>query len=148
MGNPIGYTEKFFRGQMDWSKPEELNLLVNVYEQRHRRYNKGNDIIISRITPVNEELVYKATEKISDAANDSQAQYALVKGLREIVSDSLAYVDKTDTVNILNWGLQQKFLHIEKAKMSDYGPIIPMMFESLESSNHYQKVENLLYQKV
>ncbi|MEJ7647352.1 MAG: polysaccharide biosynthesis protein [Chryseolinea sp.] len=147
MGNPVGYTEKFFRGQMDWSNPQDLNLLINVYEQRYRRCNEENDIIISRIASVNEDVVYKATEKISDAVNDKQAQHALIRGLKEIVSDSLSFVNKGDTVNILNWGLQQRFLDIEKCKISDYGPIVPMMFESLEYSHHYKRVESLLYQR-
>mgnify|MGYP003513071679 FL=1 len=36
MGNPIGYTEKFFRGQMDWSNPQDLNLLINKKKQKYR----------------------------------------------------------------------------------------------------------------
>lgn len=132
---------------MDWSNPQDLNLLINVYEQRYRRCNEENDIIISRIASVNEDVVYKATEKISDAVNDKQAQHALIRGLKEIVSDSLSFVNKGDTVNILNWGLQQRFLDIEKCKISDYGPIVPMMFESLEYSHHYKRVESLLYQR-
>ena len=147
LGNPIGYTEKFFRGQMDWSNPQELNLLINVYEQRYRRYNQDNDIIISHISPIDEKLVGKAIERIQAATGEADSGHALVEGLSEIVRDSLDRVNKSDTVNILNWGLQQKFLDIEKTKMSDYGQIIPMMFESLESSGHYKMVEGLLYQK-
>ncbi len=147
MGNPVGYKEKFFRGQMDWSNPQELNLLINVYEQRYRTYNEDNDIIISHIAPINSKLVHIALEKISAATNDDEAQNALFGGLEAIVRDSLTRVDKQDTVNILNWGLQQKFLEAENAKISDYGAIIRMMFESLEDSEHYRQVESLLYQK-
>ncbi|HTE34765.1 MAG TPA: polysaccharide biosynthesis protein [Chryseolinea sp.] len=147
MGNPIGYTEKFFRGQMDWSNPQELNLLINVYEQAYRRYNQDNDIIISHISPVSEMLVIKALQNIAATNGEEDSKKALLTGLKEIVRDSLNKVDKQDTVNILNWGLQQKFLEIENAKMADYGPIIPMMFESLEDSVHFRSVDNLLYQK-
>src|SRR5688572_7797182 len=67
MGNPIGYTEKFFRGQMDWSNPQELNLLINVYEQRYRRYNHENDIIISRTSPIDVKIVENVVAKIERA---------------------------------------------------------------------------------
>ena len=148
MGNPIGYTEKFFRGQMDWSNPQELNLLINVYEQRYRHYNQESDIIISHIPPVSGSLVLKALERIELAESETDSRDVLIAGLREIVRDSLSLVNKDDTVNILNWGLQRKFLEIEKTKMDDYGPIIPMMFDSLARSQNYAQVENLLYQNV
>ena len=148
MGNPIGYTEKFFRGQMDWSNPQELNLLINVYEQRYRRYNHENDIIISHSSPIDVKIVENVVAKIEHATGEDGNKTNLIEGLKEIVKDSFTKVDKQDTVNILNWGLQQKFLEIEKAKPSDYGPIIPMMFKSLEGSAYQKQVENLLYQKV
>jgi hypothetical protein len=50
-------------------------------------------------------------------------------------------------VNILNWGLQQKYLEIEKTTVSDYGPVIPMMFESLTGTPYHKAVEGLLFQK-
>jgi nucleoside-diphosphate-sugar epimerase len=148
MGNPVGYTEKFFRGQMDWSNPQELNLLINVYEQRYRRYNHESDIIISHTSPIDGELVDKVLSKLERVKGEEDAKINLIAGLGEIVRDALNRVDKQDTVNILNWGLQQKFLEIEKAKPSDYGPIIPMMFASLEGSGYQKQVENLLFQKV
>ena len=148
MGNPIGYTEKFFRGQMDWANPQELNLLINVYEQRYRKYNHDNDIIISHNSPVDKVVVDKVLREIKCATGENDNKKYLVQGLKEIVRDSLNRVDRQDTVHILNWGLQQKFLEIEKAKASDYGSIIPMMFESLESSEYYKQVENLLSLKV
>ncbi len=148
MGNPVGYTEKFFRGQMDWSDPQNLNLLINVYEQRFRRYNESEDIIISKISPVNEDVLNEVLHSLEKVSGEKETKEWLVESLKVIVKDSLQNVNKEDTVNILNWGLQQKYLEIEKAKASDYGPIIPMMFESLEGSSHYHHVENLLHQKV
>lgn len=148
LGNPVGYTEKLFRGQMDWSNPHELNLLINVYEQRYRKYNEANDIIISHLSPVNDDVVEKSIDPIAKATNDCESFSAMKTALRAIVEDSLQRVQKEDTVNILNWGLQEKYLVAEKAKMQDYGPIIPMMFKSLEQSKYYRQVEHLLLQKV
>lgn len=133
---------------MDWSNPQELNLLINVYEQRYRRYNQDGDIIISHISPVSERVVTRALQNIGTSVSESDSRENLILGLKAIVRDSLSHVVKDDTVNILNWGLQQKFLEVEKARMEDYGPVIPMMFESLENSEYYKQVEGLLYQKV
>ncbi|HTF17498.1 MAG TPA: polysaccharide biosynthesis protein [Chryseolinea sp.] len=148
LGNPVGYTEKFFRGQMDWSNPQELNLLINVYEQRYRKYNEANDIIISHIAPVSDDIIDASLVPILQSTGDECSFAAMKAALRAIVEDSLQRVHKGDTVNILNWGLQQKYLNAEKTKISDYGPVIPMMFKSLEKSEHYKAVESLLLQKV
>jgi nucleoside-diphosphate-sugar epimerase len=146
LGNPVGYTEKFFRGQMDWSNPQELNLLINVYEQRYRKYNEGNDIIISHIAPVSDHVIEMSLAPVLQAKCDQDSFAYMKAALRAIVEDSLMRVDKNDTVNILNWGLQQKYLDAEKAKVSDYGPIIPMLFRSVEKSEHYKDIEGLLLQ--
>ena len=148
LGNPVGYTEKFFRGQMHLTNPQELNLLINVYEQRYRKYNEANDIIISHIAPVSDDVIAASIEPIIQASGDKDSFAALKSALRAIVEDSLHRVNKDDTVNILNWGLQQKCLDAEKSKISDYGPVIQMMFKSLEKSEHYKEVEGLLLQKV
>ena len=77
------------------------------------------------------------------AKGEVETKLVLLDGLKEIVKSSLEQVNKQDTVDILNWGLQQKFLDLENAKVSDYGAIIPMMFASLEGTAHYEKVKGL-----
>jgi hypothetical protein len=143
VGNPLGYTEKFFRGQMDWSNPCELNLLINVYENKFRQVNEGDDIAFSHISSSAHKIVEKAICKLERAKGEVETKVVLLDGLKQIVKSSLEQVNKQDTVDILNWGLQQKFLDVENAKVADYGPIIPMMFESLEGSELYEKVKNL-----
>ncbi|WP_276373771.1 polysaccharide biosynthesis protein [Chryseolinea sp. H1M3-3] len=143
IGNPLGYTEKFFRGQMDWSDPSELNLLINVYENKSRTVNSEGDIVISHICPSSKVVIEKALCRIERASGEKESKEMLVQGLKEMVRDALTKVNKKDTVDILNWGLQQKYLDIEKAKVSDYGAIIPMLFESLEGTVYYNQVEKL-----
>ena len=143
IGNPLGYTEKFFRGQMDWSDPSELNLLINVYENKFRRFNDEEDIVISHICPASQKTVEKAFCRIERAKGEQECKRALIEGLREIVRCSQSQANKKDTVDILNWGLQKKFLEVENAKVSDYGDIIPIMFESLEGTEYYEEVRHL-----
>ncbi|GAB3222511.1 polysaccharide biosynthesis protein [Algoriphagus aestuariicola] len=150
-GNPIGYTEKFFRGQMDWSKPAELNLLINVYENRIRRLNEAEDIIVSNIVKCSKSVLNWALDNLRSATTKEEVKANLMAGLKGIVTETLSEADKRDTVNILNWGLDKKILAAEKATASDYGAIIPMLFQSLENTSYYPQVEHLLemshYQK-
>ncbi|HYI77495.1 MAG TPA: polysaccharide biosynthesis protein [Chryseolinea sp.] len=148
IGNPLGYTEKFFRGQMDWSNPCDLNLLINVYENKFRLLNEDEDIVISHICAGSDKAIEKAICRIERARGEAETKTILLETLKEIVKSSLGKVNKQNTVDILNWGLQQKFLEMEKAKISDYGAIIPMMFESLEGSEYYNKVKTLKNQEL
>jgi hypothetical protein len=143
VGNPSGYTEKFFRGQMDWSRPGELNLLINAYENKFRKLNPEGDIVISKICQASQKVIENALCKIEKTRGETELKGCLINGLQAIVKDTLSTVKKEETVNILNWGLQKKFLDIEKAKVSDYGAIIPMMFESLEGTAYYEQVSDL-----
>lgn len=143
-GNPIGYTEKFFRGQMDWSKPAELNLLINVYENRFRRITESEDIIVSNILKCSKSTLNRVLDNLRSATTKEESKTNLIAGLKEIVMETLLEADKRDTVNILNWGLDKKILECEHAHHVDYGPIIPMLFQSLENSSFYSQVEHLL----
>ncbi len=143
-GNPIGYTEKFFRGQMDWSKPAELNLLINVYENRFRRIAGAEDIIVSNILKCSKSVLQQALDDLRSATTKEESKANLIAGLKGIFMETLAEADKRDTVNILNWGLDKKILEFEHAKHSDYGPIVPMLFQSLENTSYYPQVEHLL----
>lgn len=131
IGNPVGYTEKFFRGQLDWSNPCELNLLINVYENQYRKYSESGDILISHISPINTSLLKKALENLGNETGENEIKQTMITGLKEIITDSLNYVDKNITAKILKWGLQPEFMLSEKAKIEDYGLTVPMLRESL-----------------
>jgi nucleoside-diphosphate-sugar epimerase len=143
-GNPMGYTEKFFRGQMDWSNPQELNLLINVYEHKKKTYNAEGDIIISQIGATDRSVLSNALKNIKDARGDQATKQVLFKELKNIVQASLELFDKEDTVNILNWGLLPQFLKAEKSKISDYGPTVSLLMDSLKGTSFEDEVKNLI----
>lgn len=147
VGNPLGYTEKFFRGQMDWTRPEELNLLTNVYERRFRRLNQSEDIIISRPCSTNKLVLETVLDRIRKAKGEKETKEVLVEGLKEIVRASLKTVDPKETVDILHWSLEPRFLKLENAQVSDFRAIVPLLVESLEESEYMKEVEDLLYQQ-
>jgi hypothetical protein len=86
----------------------------------------------------------KALERLRSSTTDEEIRGNLIAGLKEIVMETLAEAEKKDTVNILNWGLDRKILESENVSHSDYGPIIPMLFQSLENTPYYSQVEHLL----
>jgi hypothetical protein len=85
IGNPLGYTEKFFRGQMDWSQPGELNLLINAYENKFRKLNPEGDIVISKICHASQNVIEKALCKIEKAKGEYDLKTSLIDGLKLII---------------------------------------------------------------
>jgi nucleoside-diphosphate-sugar epimerase len=143
IGNPIGYTEKFFRGQLDWSHPDELNLLINVYESQFKRYTESEDIVIANLSPISKGLVCKALSEMVNISCDQALKQAMIKGLTDIIRDSLKRVDEKTTLKILKWGLKPEVLAADKAQVSDYGKTIPLLYESIQGSHFYKEVSNL-----
>jgi len=142
VGNPIGYSEKFFRGQFDWSNPAELNLLTNVYERKFRKVNSNEDIIITRPCSANKALVKEVIKKISSAKGDIETKKELIGGLKELVRKSLKKVDKEDTADILRWGLDPIFIELEQVNIAAFNPLISLLVESLAGSEYDKETEN------
>lgn len=144
-GNPKGYKEKFFRGQLDWNQPNELNLLINVYENQKRKLNEEQDIIISSIFPVSIDYLKDLINKLHKIDGEQNVKNLLIEGSVELFKQSLSTVNKQDTINILKWGISPKFLEAEKAVVSDYGQIVPILIESLKESQHFSQIEDLIH---
>ena len=81
---------------------------------------------------------------MSEALGEEETKTRLVEGLKLLVREMLRNVPRQLTANILNWGLQPHLLEIEKAKICDYGEMIPLLFESLAGSDYYDKVDSLV----
>jgi NADP-dependent 3-hydroxy acid dehydrogenase YdfG len=145
-GNPPGYTEKFFRGQLNWANPKELNLLINVFESKTSALNEAGDIIISQVAPTNQSVLQDALTKIKEAKGDRLMKQSLLEGLQNIVSASLMLVEKSDTLNILNWGLDPQYLSSERASVSDFGLTVSLLQNSLKGSLFYDQITSLKHQ--
>lgn len=144
-GNPKGYCEKFFRGQMNWSDPDELNLLINVYEYKHRSVNAAGDIVVSQISPTDPAVLLATLKDIEKSSGDVDARYRLLSGLRDITKSALKLVDKNDTVNILKWGLEPGHLEAQGQCFSDFNAITSLLKDSLIDSPSSEQIKDLTY---
>jgi len=131
---------------VDWSKPDELNLLTNVYERKHQRLNAESDIIITLPCATDKDTLERVLSNIEQITNDEEAREVLIGGLEELVRESLKTVDPNETIDILRWGLDPRFLKMQTATVADYSAIVPLLANSLEGTAYYKEVEELLYQ--
>lgn len=146
IGNPKGYGEKFFRGQLDWKFPGDLNLLINVYENRIKRLNESKDIIISSIIPNDDDYLLSLIEMLQNETGEFETKEILIKGLKKIFIDSLERVDKSLTLDILKWGIDPKFLAADKVTVSDFGEMVPLMIDSIFDTAYFGELEVILDQ--
>lgn len=144
-GNPRGYCEKFFRGQMDWSNPDDLNLLINVYEYKHRSVNPAGDIVISQISSTDHAVLLAALNDIESRLDEPDLRDHLLAALRNITRSALNKEDKKDTVRILKWGLEPKHLAAQGLCISDFNAITSLLMETLTESPWSEQIKNLLY---
>ena len=145
VGNPMGYSEKFFRGQLDWSCPNELNLLLNVYERKHRRLNADEDIIIARPCSTDKFILMRALDRLENAHGEKETKDILLQELKSTVNASLKLVDPHDTKDILRWGLDPRFLEMENKQLSDFHIIVPLLQASLDQSVYKSELIDLIY---
>lgn len=144
VGNPKGYGEKFFRGQLDWSFPGDLNLLINVYENRCKRLNALKDIIISSIIPYESTYLEELIDSLQNESGELETKEILNDGLKKIFISSLKKVDKAVTFDILKWGIDPKFLKADKIEISDFGEMVPLLIESLTDTVYFDKLEQMI----
>jgi dTDP-4-dehydrorhamnose reductase len=144
-GNPMGYAEKFFRGQTDWSKPEDLNLLVNAYETPFKRIVAEGDIIMSRPCSTNMHVLGKVLNKLENIHSETAMRECLITGLKEMVQESLKKVERNKTIDILRWGLDQSITQ-QNTLIADFNPLVQLLAQSLEGSIYYPEADELLHQ--
>lgn len=145
LGNPLGYSEKFFRGQFDWSQPNELNLLINVYERKHRKLNKEEDIIIARPCTTDKFILMRSLHRLEKAHGEKETRDVLIQELKNIVDASLKRVNPRETKDILRWGLDPRFLDIENVRISDFQIIVPLLQASLDQSVYKSELIDVIY---
>jgi len=143
VGNPVGYSEKFFRGQLDWTYPEDLNMLINVYENEFRIINQTGDIIISKPCSSNRFTLTNVLSRLKHVHGENETKIALQTGLRELVRDSLKTVNPNATRDILRWGLDSRFLEIEHAQVSDFQKVVSLLVESLNDGKYEKDIKDL-----
>lgn len=140
-GNPPGYAESFFRGQFDWSNPQELNLLINAYEYKVKTVNAEGDIFISHITPTSTEALHKALDALKLLDSEEDARHCLFGALQSQVREALKRVSKYTTLDILEWGLQLQGHESEINLSPSHVPMLNLLIESLEGTDlsaHFQ----------
>ncbi|NJL22517.1 MAG: polysaccharide biosynthesis protein [Leptolyngbyaceae cyanobacterium SM1_3_5] len=108
-GLVAGYEEPFFRGQVDWSKPTEINTLINVIEDQWRSIDPSGDVIVSTVAPFSQPVLAKhlrLLRSLTDNLEISEAEIkqSLADATQEIAASTFAQTPPDLLLKIWQWG--------------------------------------------
>lgn len=142
-GKPQGYTEPFFRGQLDWSDPSDMNFLINALETSFKFVDASGDMIISKLAPVRERLVESKLNLLISNINISQENLksVLAECIKEIAEVSFMDADPLRILQILKWGIDRKYMEVENISLIDYSPLIGMLTQALMEKRSCEEIK-------
>lgn len=108
-GLVAGYEEPFFRGQVDWSLPTQINTLINVIEDQWRSIDASGDMITSTVAPFSETALAKHLRLLRSLSDNLQTPEAEIKqsladATKEIAASTFAQTPPDLLLKIWQWG--------------------------------------------
>ncbi|MBD2090549.1 polysaccharide biosynthesis protein [Microcoleus sp. FACHB-1515] len=104
-----GYEEPFFRGQVDWSKPTQINTLISVIEDQWRSIDSSGDMIVSTVAPFSQAALAKHLLLLRSLSDNPQTVEAEIKqsladATKEIAASTFAQTPPDVLLKIWKWG--------------------------------------------
>jgi hypothetical protein len=138
-GVAIGYEESFFRGQVDWRNPAEINTLINVVECQTKTFDAVGHMIIADVPNFSKTLLNKHMEILKTLATDSiwpeaKLKPVLAKAISEISGSMLALAPASVLLQILNWGMDINHLKADGTAAAAFQDILERLVKGLSES--------------
>jgi nucleoside-diphosphate-sugar epimerase len=129
-----GYEEPCFLGQFDWSKPTEINLLINALETS--QIEPSGDMVIAELASFSSEVLNKHLSTIQLLANnlslpEAHIKYELKTAVKEITSSIFSQIHPQNLLKILKWGTNSKQLLSEGTSLEEHQDIIELVVKGL-----------------
>lgn len=138
-GSPVGYSEGFFRGQVNWDSPTSANMLINAIESLGSRVDPSGDFIISPTLPMDEQVLNNQLEKMAALLNDSQTEDAKLKAalgefVQTMACSIYAQVPQEQILKVLQWGTDPNYLEVDGTTLDSHRNTIRLFIDSLALS--------------
>lgn len=135
LGVPRGYSEDFFRGQVDWRLQCDVHPLLNVLESPARTDDAAGGMIRTVLEPYDESALRRHLSHLRDAAaevngTDAPLREALGRASDELCAGVFEAAPAAEVLNILHWGIGPRSVPAEK-RSGPFPPIVPALAHSL-----------------
>lgn len=135
-GLVVGYEEPFFRGQVDWSLPTQINTLINVIEDQWRSIDASGDLIVSTVAPFSQFALAKhllLLRSLSDNPQTSEAdlKQSLSEATKEIAASTFAQTPPDLLLKIWKWGFDPNYWTADQALDQYHQDLIDLLLGGL-----------------
>ena len=146
-GLVAGYEEPFFRGQVDWSQPSEVNTLINVIECQWRSIDASGDMIVSEIAPFSASILAKhllLLRSLTDNLETAEAdlRQGLGDAIKAIATSTFQQAPPARLLNIWKWGFDPRYWSSDNNQIDAYHQdLLDLLLSGL--FRRLNKIENL-----
>jgi len=132
-GLPDGYNEPSFRGEIDWDRKQDLNVLINVLESRTILNDPTDDIIITKLAPFSDRTLHGHLSSLKRALRSpsSDLKSHLAQAIRAVATSQLQTTQPTLLLKIIKWGLEPRYLQSNGLSIQDFAEVSKMLATSL-----------------
>lgn len=138
-GVTVGYEESFFRGQVDWRNPSEINTLINVIECQTKEIDPSGHMIMAEVPAFSKDLLNQhlsQLKKLTDCPNlpEAEIKQGLAQAVQSISGSVCAQAPAKILLEILRWGMEVNHLKADGAAAAAFQGILELLVTGLYKS--------------
>jgi dTDP-4-dehydrorhamnose reductase len=138
-GVAVGYEESFFRGQVDWRNPAEINTLINVIECQTKEIDPSGHMIMAEVPAFSEGLLNQHLLNLKKLTHDShlpeaEIKQALAQAIHSISGSVCAQASADVLLKILHWGMEVNHLKADGAAAAAFQGVLELLVQGLYES--------------
>lgn len=141
VGTPQGYSEKFFRGQVDWQTPRHSHLLLNAYESDRTFIDPMELLMISETSWVFEEPINTLVQELKQFPDRTTVRLLLTQCVQACTRSAIEQANPQRTLRILMTGLNPRYLKLDQCQPQDFSWIITTMITAVVGAMEHGKVQ-------
>ncbi|NJR40620.1 MAG: polysaccharide biosynthesis protein [Leptolyngbyaceae cyanobacterium CSU_1_4] len=144
-GVTVGYEESFFRGQVDWQNPAEINTLINVIECQTKAIDPSGHMIMAEVPAFSKNLLNQHLnylKELVDCPNlpESEIKQALAQAVYAVSGSVCAKAPTQILLKILRWGTEVNPLEADGTAAAAFQGILELLVTGLyKSLKHFDR---------
>ena len=145
-GVTVGYEESFFRGQVDWQNPAEINTLINVIECQTKEIDLSGHMLMAEVPAFSEDLLNQHMSQLKELVDcpnlpEAEIKQGLAQAIHSISSSVCAQAPAKILLKILRWGMDINHLNADGTAAAAFQDILEILvtglYESLKRTDRH-----------
>jgi dTDP-4-dehydrorhamnose reductase len=138
-GVTVGYEESFFRGQVDWRNPSEINTLINVIECQTKEIDPSGYMIMAEVPAFSEDLLNQHMSQLTELLDcpnlpEAEIKQGLAQAVSSISGSTCAQAPAEILLKILQWGMEVNHLKADGTAAAAFQGILELLVKGLYES--------------